>query len=99
MEALADRTKVPKTTILYLMGEPVSAILPERVYLRGHLDVLGRELRTDGLPAMFDACFPQTEAPDRPEEDRFRAQSTVVSATLGGVALLSVVAAFLSAVE
>ncbi|MEM7678269.1 MAG: helix-turn-helix domain-containing protein, partial [Myxococcota bacterium] len=40
IDQLADRTKVPRTTILALVEEPIAAVLPERVYLRGHLKVL-----------------------------------------------------------
>ena len=100
VETLADRTKVPRTTILHLMAEPVSAILPERVYLRGHLGVLARELGTDvsACESLFDAAFPVAlNPPESPERARFRTQSVAVSAALGGVAVLSVVAAFVSA--
>lgn len=102
VDSLAERTKVPRTTILHLLSEPVSAILPERVYLRGHLAVLARELRSDEgrLAAAFDAAYPSGDAPAvAPERARFKNQSVAVSATLGGVALLSVVAAFVSALQ
>lgn len=103
IEVLAERTKVPRMTILHLLGEPVSAVLPERVYLRGHLGVLASELGADRsrLEAAFDADNPvdEVEMTRAPERDRFRAQSFAVTATLGGVALLSVVAAFVSALN
>lgn len=99
---LAERTKVPRTTILHLMAEPVSAILPERVYLRGHLMVLAQELRcrSDEIARLFEEAYPDDrDAPELPEKERFRQQSVAVSAALGGVALLSVVAAFVSAID
>lgn len=102
VDALADRTKVPRTTILHLMNEPVEAILPERVYLRGHLGVLVREVGADvaHFEALFDEAFPLAQDEDEaPEQRRFRSQSMAVSATLGGVALLSVIAAFVSALD
>ena len=103
VDTLSDRTKVPRTTIGYLLGEPVSAILPERVYLRGHLGVLAVELGADRskLEAAFDATFPEEaqEITELPERARFKTQSFAVSAALGGVALLSVVAAFVSAIS
>lgn len=103
VDTVAERTKIPRTTILHLMKKPVSAILPERVYLRGHLRVLARELRTDpdDLVSLFDDAFPEPvdAVPTEPERDRFKSQSVAVSAALGGVALLSVVAAFMSALD
>lgn len=99
---LAERTKVPRTTILHLMSKPVSAILPERIYLRGHLLVLARELHANpnDLLSLFDDAFPeQSVAAPEPERERFRSQTVAVSAALGGVALLSVVAAFVSALD
>lgn len=103
VEQLAERTKVPRTTILHLMAEPVSAILPERVYLRGHMRVLARELSADvsELEALFDDAYPAAVAfaAPTPEKARFRAQSMALSAALGGVAIASVVAAFVSALD
>ncbi|MEL6186958.1 MAG: hypothetical protein AAFU79_20220 [Myxococcota bacterium] len=103
VDVLAERTKVPRMTILHFLDEPVSAVLPERVYLRGHLGVLAEELGADRgrLEAAFDAAHPAdvSEKTPVPQRARFRAQSFAVTATLGGVALLSVVAAFVSALS
>ena len=102
VEELSERTKVPRTTIRYLMGDPVSAILPERVYLRGHLGVLATDLKADqqAFEQAFDLTFPveTKEVFDTPEAIRFRAHSRALSAAFGGVALLSVVAAVISAI-
>lgn len=102
VEELSERTKVPRTTIRYLMGDPISAILPERVYLRGHLGVLVSDLGADqdAFERAFALTFPEetTEMLDAPEVIRFRAHSRALSAAFGGVALLSVVAAVISAI-
>ena len=103
IDALADRTKVPTTTIRYLLGEHVSAILPERVYLRGHLGILAHELGVDrdGFESAFDLTYPAASEPrvePPPARRRHRAQSVAVSAALGGMAVVSVVAAFVSAI-
>lgn len=100
VETLSERTKVPRTTILHLMDQPVSAFLPERVYLRGHLGLIARELGASvpTIEAAFDDAYPaHTPEPELPEQARYRSQSFAVTATLGGVALLSVVAAFVTA--
>lgn len=100
--SLAARTRIPRPTILHLMGEPVSAVLPERIYLRGHLSVLARELGANvaSLESIFDEAFPEAvEEEETPEQSRFRSQSVALSAALGGVALVSVVAAFVSALD
>jgi cytoskeletal protein RodZ len=102
VDDIAERTKVPRTTILHLMAQPVSAILPERVYLRGHLRVIAREVGADvgRCETLFDEAFPEDDPEgDTPSQSRFRSQSVAVSATLGGVAVLSVVAAFVSAID
>ncbi|MBX2811126.1 MAG: helix-turn-helix domain-containing protein [Myxococcales bacterium] len=101
LDELSETTKVPRTTIRYLLGERVSAILPERVYLRGHLGVLAISLGADrtALESAFDATFPlvQEQQAMPVAQTRFRSQSMAVGAALGGVALLSVVAALVSA--
>lgn len=100
VDVLADRTKVPRATIRALLEEPISGIVPERVYLRGHLSVLARELKIDRdeTLALFDAAYP--EAPtteDLVNAPRFGTGSVAVAAGLATVALLAVVLAFANA--
>ncbi len=99
VETLAERTKVPRSTILHLMGEPVSAILPEPVYLRGHLALLAVELGigSQELVTLYDAENPmQDTRTDYGPSESFRRNTFAVGATLGGVALIAVVLAFAS---
>ncbi len=100
VDVLADRTKVPRATIRALLEEPISGIVPERVYLRGHLWVLAKELDLDRdtVLALFDAAYP--EAPtteDLAGAPRFGTGSVAVAAGLATVALLAVVLAFANA--
>ncbi len=102
VDAVSERTKIPRTTILHLMGKPISAVLPERVYLQGQVKVVAGVLGLSvaDTESLFDAAFPvpQPEEPS-PEQTRFRSQSIAVSAALTGVAVLSVVVAVLSALD
>lgn len=97
VDVLADRTKVPRGTIRSLMGEDVSAILPERVYLRGQVVLVARELGLDAndTRALFDEEYPveETRTTDL-DQPRFGAGTTVLAASLGGIALLAIVLAF-----
>jgi cytoskeletal protein RodZ len=97
LDAVAKSTKVPRSTLLALMDEPVSAVLPERVYMRGHLCVVARELGLDAseVGGLFDRAYPKQErAGLAPAGPRFSAGSLALMAGLGGVALLAVVLAF-----
>ena len=99
VDTLADRTKVPRSTIRSLLGENVSAVLPERVYLRGQLVTIAREVGLDmnEARALFDKEHPveQVVTGDL-EAPRFSAGTTVLAASLGGIALLAIVLAFVS---
>ena len=100
MDVLADRTKVPRATINALLDEPASGIIPERVYLRGHLSVLASELDLDrsGTLDLFDDAFPTTPTTqDLTGAPRFGTGSVAVAAGLATVALLAVVLAFANA--
>src|SRR5438046_728511 len=44
VETVAERTKVPRSTLRVLLGATDPAILPQRVYLRGHVGVVAKEL-------------------------------------------------------
>ena len=102
IDLLSDRTKVPRTTILALIEEPIAAVLPERVYLRGHTKVLAQALRLDPAAMMsaFDAAYPVS----RPATDPMQAatlptRKLAVSAGLYGIALLAVAVAFATAMS
>ncbi|HJL42228.1 MAG TPA: helix-turn-helix domain-containing protein [Myxococcales bacterium LLY-WYZ-16_1] len=101
VDALADRTKIPRATIQSLLGEEVSAILPERVYLRGQTATLAKELgmNVDSVLAAFDARYPKArEELDEPSTPAGRGRGTAfLGAGLGCIAILAVVAAFASA--
>jgi cytoskeletal protein RodZ len=99
VDILADRTKIPRATIRSLLGENVSAVLPERVYLRGQLGLIAREL---GVPqgearALFDAENPIAEVRSIDlDTPRISPGTTVLAASLGCIALLAIVLAFVS---
>jgi cytoskeletal protein RodZ len=96
-EALAERTKVPRSTIDSFLEEPISAVLPERVYLRGQLVVLARELGLDGaeLRRLFDEQYPAAPAREAsPSTSRFSPASITLVAGMGCIALVAVVLAF-----
>src|SRR5687767_5504988 len=99
VDTLAERTKVPRATIRTLLGENVSAVLPERVYLRGQLVLIAREI---GVPiaearAMFDAENPVVEVQSVDlDAPRISPGTTVLAASLGCIALLAIVLAFVS---
>jgi cytoskeletal protein RodZ len=99
VDTIAERTKVPRATIRSLLGEKVSAVLPERTYLRGQLALIAREI---GLPrdeavALFDAENPVSEIRSSDlDTPRFSAGTTVLAASLGCIALLAIVLAFVN---
>lgn len=96
LDALADSTKIPQSTLRALMNEEISAVLPERVYMRGHLGVVSRELGLDPdeMGNLFDAAYPRPTEGYSPVTPRISHSSMAVMAGLGGVALLAVVLAF-----
>ena len=102
VEDLAERTTVPRATIASLLDEPVSAVLPERVYLRGHMLVLVRELDIAQEEALrlFDARYPEApKTEDLVAQRRFGTGSVALAAGLAGIAVLAVVLAFASALS
>jgi cytoskeletal protein RodZ len=99
VDILADRTKVPRATIRSLLGENVSAVLPERVYLRGQLSLIAREIGISAGEArdLFDAENPVAEIRSTDlDTPRISAGTTVLAASLGCIALLAIVLAFVS---
>lgn len=99
VEALSDRTKIPKSNIQLLLGEDDGGILPARIYLRGHLTVIAKELGLS-VPEVLEALEASHPAPPQKElivERRLPAVTIAVAAGLGGIAILAVVIAFASA--
>lgn len=101
IEELAERTKVPRTTILALIEEPIAAVLPERVYLRGHLKVLAQALKLDAaeMVAAFDEAYPVASASVEAVPADSPTRQLAVSAGLYGIALLAVAVAFATAMS
>ena len=103
VEELSARTKVPSFSIHTFLGAPVVDELPERVYLRGHLGLLVRELDLDHAAVMdaFDAAFPRDPEPEVEygPPPAFGRRELALAAGLGGVALLAVVLAVASALD
>ena len=98
VDELADHTKVPRTTILTLLEEPVSAVSPGRVYLRGHLKVVARalDLDPDAAAEAFEEAYPVAR-PTVSEPVLAQGRNVAVSAGLYGIALFAVAVAFVSA--
>lgn len=99
VDDLADRTRVPRSTILLLLGREQDGIPPPRTYLLGHLTVVARELGLglDVVRPAFEASFPAPPPKDLVPERRLPAVTIAVAAGLGGIAILAVVIAFASA--
>jgi hypothetical protein len=100
LDQLSDRTKIPRSTIRALLGDEGSALLPERVYLRGHLNVLLNEMQVaDGELGLrlFDLEYDQPIEPETLEAaPTYGVGTMAVGAGLGCVALLAVIVAFVS---
>ena len=98
VDGLASATKVPKSTILWLLDEPVTAVLPARAYLRGQLALLAAELGIDRgrASALFDEAHPRVDARSADQIPAFGldSRSMAIAAGLAGIALLAVVLAF-----
>ncbi len=98
VQSLADATKIPRTTILALLDEPISCILPERVYLRGHLGVLADQLGADRSAWLkaFDNVFPASNPADVTKPRGMSTTNVAMVAGLGTVAVVAVTVAFVS---
>ena len=99
VDTLAERTKVPRSTIRCLLGENISAVLPERVYLRGQVGLIAREIGLAPGEAiqLFDDENPVAEVTTGDlDEPRFNTSTTVLAASLGCIALLAIVLAFVN---
>ena len=97
VEAVAQATKVPRSTLRYFLGEDVNAILPARVYLRGHLSQVAREVgigEAEAL-ALFDAQYPVAEREDDGHElPRFSRGTVALAAGVASVGIVAVLLAF-----
>lgn len=99
VDAVAERTKVPRSTIHALLGAPDPAILPQRIYMRGHIIIIARELGipTDEAARLFDAEHPVERTVE--EEVRppgFNRPAVALAAGLCSIAVLAVILAFIS---
>lgn len=95
VDDLAARTKIPKSTICALLDEPVSALLPERVYLRGHLSILAREVNMDikDTQDLFELENPEPRTEDLIPPTRANPNTVALAAALGGIAVFAIVLA------
>ncbi len=98
LESVSNTTKIPRSTLQALMGQPISSMLPERVYMRGHLGVVAAELGLDRakMNEMFDQAYARGEVtkPSPSSRSHIGAASVAVMVGLGGMAVLAVVLAF-----
>lgn len=93
---VAERTKVPRSTLRALLGATEPAILPQRVYLRGHVGVIAKELGLDldEVYARFDVENPVEARAESVEIPRRSRASVAAAAALGCIGILAVVLAF-----
>lgn len=93
VDELAVSTKIPRSTIRSFLKEPISAILPERVYLIGHLSVLAQELRLDvqEMVAIYDRENPIPTTTDLVPPKRPNPTKIALAAGLGGIAIFMIV--------
>lgn len=104
VKELSARTKVQSFSIHAFLGHAVVDALPERVYLRGHLGLVARELGLDVPAALaaFDEAFPVDVEPEEEEPaapQTFGRRELALAAGLAGVGLIAVVIAFASALD
>jgi cytoskeletal protein RodZ len=91
VDGLADRTKIPRATIRWLLEEETAAVLPGRVYLRGQTAILAREMgmNVEAVLAEFDRRMPAEDPDASTAEPRPSFNGTWIGAGLG-LALLAV---------
>lgn len=96
IEAIAERTKVTKSTLQAFLGvqSPALLLLPSRVYLRGHLLLVVKMLELDPAQALalFERAFPEQQdlipTSDLPRMSR---ASMAFAAGLAGLGVLAIV--------
>lgn len=96
IEAVAEKTKVPRSTLRALLGATDPAILPQRIYLRGHVGVFAKELGVDLVEAYarFDRENPTESRIEEAEQPRVSRGSMAAAAALGGIGIIAVILAF-----
>jgi cytoskeletal protein RodZ len=97
VETVSDRTKVPRSTLRVLLGATDPAILPQRIYLRGHVGVIAKDLGLDPVDAYarFDRENPtESKIEAAVVEPRFSKASMAGVAALGGIGIIAVILAF-----
>lgn len=97
IDQIADRTKIARSSLKALLGDTGAAALPPRVYLRGHVRLLARELGMDERAALasFDKSYPESAPAEETSVARTSpAMAVAVAAGLGGIAILTIVVAF-----
>lgn len=95
--SISEQTRIPQTTVQALIGEDVNAVLPPRVYLRGHAGLLADELGIDRteLLDLFDQKYPEMiEADEVVHAPRIPVRMVAVAAAMSGVGILAIILAF-----
>lgn len=97
VEMVAERTKLPRPTIRALLGADEPAILPQRVYLRGHVEVLARDLglKSDAVLVAFDRECPAEIVVEEEHEPRFSRTTVAAAAALSTIGIIAVILAFI----
>lgn len=97
VDAVSERTKVPRSTLRVLLGATDPAIVPQRVYLRGHVGVIGKDLGLDlqDVYARFDREYPsESKVEEVAAQPRISRASMAAAAALGGIGIIAVILAF-----
>ncbi|MGF1508519.1 MAG: helix-turn-helix domain-containing protein [Myxococcota bacterium] len=99
IDALAERTKIPRATIQWILEEEVAGVLPDRAYLRGHTATLAKELGMDveGALGAFDQRMPRAQVVSDEAQPVFPRNTALVGAGLGCLAVITMVLVFASA--
>jgi cytoskeletal protein RodZ len=98
IEAVAEETKVPRSTLRALLGATDPAILPQRVYLRGHVAVIAKELALDHAETLrrFDREYPNESKIEAAPEPRISRASVAAAAALSGIGIIAIILAFVN---
>jgi cytoskeletal protein RodZ len=96
VDTVSERTKVPRSTLRVLLGATDPAILPQRVYLRGHVGVVAKDLGLELSEAFerFDREYPTESKVEPVVEPRSSRVSMAAAAALGGIGIIAVILAF-----
>src|SRR5687768_9231223 len=72
VDAVAERTKVPRATLRALLGATDPAALPQRIYLRGQVGVIAKDLGVEIAEAFrrFDVEYPLESKIEEVQEPR-----------------------------